>query len=318
MYHDTHPKIILLNIDHTLNGMERIKNWFVNEQFPSNDILARDICAELNNPVVIKYTGKGISIHSNALEREENPNTGSIRDTFNWLSKNGGHLRFPNIIVIASGMADRGINFSDYESGYHITHQVLVKSSKSTCANVIQSCRILGIYNDSMPLKLYTTAHTKEQIIKGNSLSEDVLEQLDETKLPEEYVNKVCKEEVVIHEDNIPCNFLARKNVRKSFKEIVETLVVAESEFVDTDQMQQYLLTNNSKCAQFLRMCNPYLEYSKNQILSMLRDVGYKQPSSMFSAITNPRTRYAKCYFQRVSQDRWKIRSEMSYCWNVL
>lgn len=321
LHHPTHPKIILLNIERTLNGMERIKNWFINGSLPSDDVLAGDIYRQLDNPVVIKYTGKGIFVHSNRFAENEMPKTSSIRETLNWLANNGGHERFPNIIIIASGMADRGINFADYKSGYHLTHQILLKPASSNCANVIQGCRILGIHNDSIPLKLYTTKETKDKIVKGYDLSEDILGQLEESKMPEQFVNEVCKKEVVIYEDNIPERFLAKKNVKKVFKvkkSKTQDNVELQPELMNDDKIVDWLQNKDTKKARFLRMCSPTKVYTKEEILRMLEKAEFIQPQSMFSSITNPNTVYGEYYLQRVSQNGWKIRDDISHNWNVL
>ena len=62
-------------------------------------------------------------------------------------------------IVIASGLlASRGINFvSNGDYKWHLTHQILCSSVKSTTSDLIQSARLCGRYDDDIQLKLYTS-----------------------------------------------------------------------------------------------------------------------------------------------------------------
>jgi formate dehydrogenase assembly factor FdhD len=93
-----------------------------------------------------------------------------------------------------------------------------VKPASSSCATLLQSLRILGNHRDNIPLKLYTTKETKEKLQKGYSLAENIVDQLKESKMPEENVDKTCREEVVINKKDIPQKFLARGKINEAFQ----------------------------------------------------------------------------------------------------
>ena len=66
----------------------------------------------------------------------------------------------------------------------------------------------------------------------------------------------------------------------------------------------------------FLSQLSPVNEYSKTEVIELLKESGYKQPSSIFSSITNPTTKYAHYILQVTDSGKWKIRDSISVCWN--
>ena len=295
---EDHPKIALVSIDKTLVAIDRVINWFLEDEFPIDDKEVKyKFPKEIKNRFIIKYTGKGIELYPSL--KNERPNTSSMKDTLRWMSQNGGKERFPNIFIVAGCMADRGINFADYVSRWHLTHQVLLKSKSSTCANIQQSCRILGIHSDDIPLKLYTTNETKEKLRKSFHLSENILEQLEETKTPENYVDRICKEEVAINKDDIPDKFLARGKVHKLFQvyreENEEDLVSIERKF------RKWSQERSTKISQFVRLLNPDKMYSKSELLELLTRVDLKEP---LASMMNSRSRDYGAIFKKIG-DRY-------------
>jgi hypothetical protein len=61
--------------------------------------------------------------------------------------------------------------------------------------------------------------------------------------------------------------------------------------------------------------------YSKEEIIELLYKSKYKQPKSMFSAMTTPDNKYEKGkryghhYFDKVGDNSWKIRDCLIMCW---
>lgn len=218
--HPTHPKIVLINATHLRKEIDSMCTQLQSGEFVLDDNIRARLPNEMANRCIICYTGDGITVTHPSLRDIPNgiPKMTSIRTTFEWLYQNGGKDRFPNIIVVAGGMADRGINFADHKtSGWHITSQVLIKPS-SSCANLLQSLRILGVHNDDIPLKVYTTPDVKNRILKGFRLTETIVNQLQETKMPDEMVDRVCREEVVIRKQDIPAKYLTKGTITKSFR----------------------------------------------------------------------------------------------------
>ena len=226
-FHLGHPKIVLINIDRTLKVIGDMFWQFKEDQFNIDGVL-HHIPKEMKDVCLIKYTGEGIKMHHSSFAGRKDVvkqhRLHSIAGTLNWLSKNGGNALFPNIVIIAGQMADRGINFADHESGWHLTHQVMIKSADTSCASALQGCRILGTFSDLIPLKLYTTERIKSKIEKSYTASNSIIRQLQESKIKEEFTDSVCAKEVQIkqHEaeelDKLKFITRGKKRVQDSFK----------------------------------------------------------------------------------------------------
>lgn len=299
--HPTHPKIVLINTSHLRKEIDSMCIQLQSGEFVLEDDIRVRLPNEIANRCVICYTGDGITVVHPTLLTSEMPKMTSIRTTFEWLFRNGGKDRFPNIIVVAGGMADRGINFADHKtSRWHITSQVLIKPS-SSCANLMQSLRILGVHTDDIPLKVYTTDDVKNRILKGFRLTETIMNQLQETEMPEEMVDKVCREEVVIRKQDIPTKYLTKGTITKSFRVVTPR-----------EEKEEILLPRINKKQAFLRLCEPEKEYTKDEILSFLTSAGYKQPRSYFNAITSTTTpKYGQVLMESVSDHTWKLRADV-------
>jgi hypothetical protein len=76
---------------------------------------------------------------------------------------------YNHIVIVSGNMAGRGISFvsSDYE--WHLTHQYLVFSKRSTMDVVMQSLRICGRYQNSPVLKLFCSQSLWDDIVAMNA-----------------------------------------------------------------------------------------------------------------------------------------------------
>lgn len=202
-FHRGHPKIVLINIDRTLKAIGDIFEQLKQDKFDVEGVM-HHIPKEMKDVCLIKYTGEGVKLHHKSFEGEKEiakkNRLHSVTETFRWLSKNGGNKRFPNIVIIAGCMADRGINFADYESGWHLTHQIMIKPKTASCASALQGCRILGNFRDLIPLKLFTTEEIKSKIEKSYAASKKIIRQLRESEMKDEFTNNVCAREVELDE----------------------------------------------------------------------------------------------------------------------
>ncbi len=220
-----HPKIILMHIHSKLDQMQSLFDSFRNNMFYLKDLtVPYRLPKEMTNICCIKYTGDGIVLSHPSISSSADViyhNLNNISETLNWLANNGGKLRFPNIVIIAGQLADRGIRFADPKTGWHLTHEILRKQENTSSACATQGCRILGVFKDNIPLKLYTTKNTWDKIYKGYYITENVLSQVVRTKVPEEFTNEICKKEVKLDFKDIPQKYLAHKNVKESFGEMI-------------------------------------------------------------------------------------------------
>lgn len=232
-----HPKILLISIDRTLSVMDNLYDQFKFNRFEIGTQMVQ-LPQEMKDICVIEYTGKGIQMFHWSLNRHEIKNCKNgqiifkkdiaIKDVLLWLAKNGGYVRFPNIVIISGDMASRGINFACWDpeepkNNWHITHQILMKTKNSSCSTVIQACRILGNHGDNIPLKLYTNKECEEKIKKGNQLTRELIDCITNEQNPfyktewkNRYTHEICTH-IPIRKSDKPGKFLAKKSEKKCF-----------------------------------------------------------------------------------------------------
>jgi hypothetical protein len=75
-----------------------------------------------------------------------------------------------HITIIAGHLASRGISFVSSDYNWHLTDQYYNTSINSHGENLLQSLRILGCYNDSVPLTLWCSERIWKTIIQQNKL----------------------------------------------------------------------------------------------------------------------------------------------------
>lgn len=233
---ESHPKIVLVHIERSLEYMKKLFNHLIKNQIYLDDSRYILLNMKFRNMCVMNYTGNGIKIYHQTLNQEELSKEfkihsfqnrvadiqTSVKSVLLWMKKNGGKERFPNIIIIAGDMASRGINFACYDetSNWHLTHQILIKSEQSSSANIVQALRILGNHGDNIPLKVYTTEHIKEIILKSYDLSQEIVNAMIDTdhvhyksEFKEMTTDTICKN-IPISLNNIPKKFLARRKLK--------------------------------------------------------------------------------------------------------
>ena len=84
---------------------------------------------------------------SNIIIRSSN-----IRDVLLMLRENGWMIP---IVIISDFISKRGMNLRDAKHVWHLTFQVLRVCKSTIVPSIHQDLRILGIYNDNIPLTLY-------------------------------------------------------------------------------------------------------------------------------------------------------------------
>ena len=71
--------------------------------------------------------------------------------------KNEGVEKHPHILIFAGDLAGRSISFTSEDYLWHLTDQRLLISNTCDEPELIQKVRLCGIYNDDIPLRLYST-----------------------------------------------------------------------------------------------------------------------------------------------------------------
>lgn len=258
---DDHPKIVLINVEKTLLGMDNISTDL--QGLLEQRTWVGDYC-------IVNYVGSGIYVRSNTFGKYKH-SCKSIGDLFFWMSTHGGKAVYPTIFIVASAMADRGINFSDYRSGWHLTHQILGKSKSSTCANVLQGCRILGNRCDNIPMKLYTTHKIADKIRIGFSESNRIIQNLSNNN--EEFTHKACKD---VEIDRDTCRKLRGINfLRKGCISDVFTVKRDEAE-LDDEKLERRCMewvSDKSVIHNFIQkaMIRPQKLYTRDELSELCK-----------------------------------------------
>lgn len=136
-----------------------------------------------------------------------------------------------HIVVIAGLMVGRGLNVVSSDFKWHITHQILRNSDGATCADIVQKLRLLGIYLDSLPIRLYCLQRDAITIKQSSKLQKRIFEGAN---LHEELetMPDLC-EEIKIYVGNIPQRRTTKKckepqwnkvaNEKEQYEEVDET-----------------------------------------------------------------------------------------------
>jgi len=121
------------------------------------------------------YNGDGVHIRQHVQRKEllqrlhirdNNPNSiiriknHTIRDVIQAIKE----TKVKHASIISKNLANRGISFVSTDFSYHLTHQILVPTKTIHDESLVQSLRILGVYNKPCQLKLYTSRSAIERI----------------------------------------------------------------------------------------------------------------------------------------------------------
>jgi hypothetical protein len=216
---DTHPRISLLRVGRVIAPQIKIAEYV-------HDRYGDEI-------VVITYNSRGstYTIRGNALPDSpfSIPETGKstvyengvhiippchIGRVLQYLHENGGAERYPRIMICAGVMADRGISFVSSNVleckkknliPWHLTEMYFIASKSMNQSNILQAVgRLCGVYDDNIPLVLYSNAG--EDILKAYHCSEELIERSRDAivkKAVRLYMNQVLSEQP-IHKAKIP------------------------------------------------------------------------------------------------------------------
>jgi hypothetical protein len=163
-----------------------------------------------NKFTVLIFNGEGVRLHhhsligrtvkiNNHIFSEDQSMRGThllgnvtIQSTLQYLKNNGGAERFPRIVIISGDLADRGINFVSKDFIWHLTHAYILASNKkwNSVPYLVQALRLCGIYNDDIPLNVYTTQRIKETILNGYHFQKDKLFQLQIKMITDDVLRK--------------------------------------------------------------------------------------------------------------------------------
>ena len=154
--HETYPHICLVNICRAKGPC-----------FKAQERLQRTH----PNLATIVYNGDGISFRYGKIVRNEKKTISKFLQEL----KDEGVSTYPYIMIFAGDLAGRCISFVSEDYKWHLTDQRLLISTSCDEPELIQKIRLCGVYNDEIPLKLYTTKKTIEELRKAYLRQEEIL-----------------------------------------------------------------------------------------------------------------------------------------------
>lgn len=218
-----------------------------------------------------------------------------------YLKNNGGADRFKRILIIAYKLVGRGINIVSEDFGWHLTHMFYRPSPTTDVTNLIQSMRLCGIYNDSIPLHCYIPQKDYENLYKGFMLQEELFSRLSETdnhggllevvKAATVHIGKIPRcglyrnRRYIGRTTDVPEEdkgwtldefFKKRCVVKMTNGKDVEKMDVKELRRLTNDTNGMFKKwanpTNQSSIARFMRDLDPMKLYTKKEIQTMCRE----------------------------------------------
>lgn len=320
-----HPKIALLCVERKVCFIDALFEQFRQNCFQLGDGVEARLPVEMGDVCAIAYTGKGIRVAHSSLGAADFAPLAAVRraagfvhlrpgvaikEVLLWLAQNGGRARFPNIVIVTGDLANRGINFACYGATpaeeWHVTHQILDKPGASSAASVLQACRIMGCFNDDIPLKLYTTRECADKIRMSYALTGEILECITNDRHPlhkpaylEEYTRESCKT-IPIYKKAKPARFLAHKPARAL------NLVLGGGIGFD-GAPAPIKERRGTKKAALLASLRRGATYSTEEVMGFIARAGYLHPREFFTNITaEKRTNYGERLLKPAGVNRWQ------------
>lgn len=100
----------------------------------------------------------------------------SIRDVLGMFRAYRHQYPVTHIVIIAGFTVARGLNIVSTDYKWHLTHEIMYHSPAATVSDLLQSCRVLGIYNDAVPLKVYCKPSDARDIQQAHYLQTRLIE----------------------------------------------------------------------------------------------------------------------------------------------
>lgn len=192
--------------------------------------------------------GKKISVdvsHSRGVNVRYNHAT-SVFETSSDLNSNTGMYHFKDLslsdaiqffktsvqverlLIISGNMASRGVNFVSADYAWHLTHLYFLMSKTSTTADLVQACRICGVYDDDIPLTMYGLEQDLNDLNKTLEVQKRFIDEM--RKVEEEKQTTVMYSDVPLTKKMLPLKNLCKHHLYKRNLNIVKEL--------DTDSCQ--------------------------------------------------------------------------------
>jgi hypothetical protein len=206
----------------------------IKKQFQCMAALARHPIFKKEFSIVV-YNGEGIYLYSaqrldNEIEGDEGEMSEGVvpNDRFSHYIQDCNVLHFKkagikhalqyfknrarpptHILIIAGLMVGRGLNIVSSDYQWHVSHQILRVSDTADVADLIQKLRLLGVFRDSTPLKLFLTKKESENLKRGHLLHNTLLDGAQRQRT--QVIMPVLVEQIPISKDHIPIRRTTKK-----------------------------------------------------------------------------------------------------------
>jgi len=309
---EKYPNICLINICRTKGPYLKVQEHLGNSH---------------PNLATIVYNGDGISFRQGNTEFKEKITISSFLQK---LKDEGGVNNYPNIMIFAGDLAGRCVSFVSEDYKWHLTDQRLLISSSCDEPDLIQKIRLCGVYNDDLPLRLYTTKKTIDDLRKAYLRQEEIVTSLKDKEI----------ENTRIFIDAMEMNkekFTRRSMVKDHNIDFKITKVEYETGWdydtcipmctleqkIETDVdliikiINDSMLGKPTKMSTFLTQLSPEKSYTKENLYTFLREAGYQQPQSILSSYLTKKVSgfgFNNKLFD-IKNNFYKIRDDIKVCW---
>lgn len=209
----TYPNICLVNICRTKGPCFKVQT---------------DLGKTHPKLATIVYNGDGISFRQGRTSFKERT---TISSCLQKLKDNGGVAKYPHIMIFAGDLAGRCISFVSEDYTWHLSDQRLLISSSCDEPELIQKIRLCGVYNDDIPLRLYTTKKTISELRKAYLRQEEIICALKSHECDESDENtRALMESMALSKDKF-----SRRNITKDEKADVKMTKVDVDRGWDVD-----------------------------------------------------------------------------------
>ena len=237
--------------------------------------------------------------------------------------KNEGVEKHPHILIFAGDLAGRSISFTSEDYLWHLTDQRLLISNTCDEPELIQKVRLCGIYNDDIPLRLYSTKETLSDLRKSFFRQEEIIESLKESEMKSyDFINSMEMNQKKLTHRHIVKDRDIHFQFKKVDKEVgwpmedyklennLESKLELDLELV-IKKIKKYRSNVNSYISIFFSSINPQMTFTKEELLDVLKKSGYQQPQSYIKSLLGKTTYgFGHCIFDYENK-KYKIKKEL-------
>lgn len=297
------PKICLFNICRCIEPYYRLQT---------------DLSHKYPNLTTLVYNGQGVTYKKG---EEEWTKKITISQALQFVKENKKDHH--PLLIFSGDLAGRGISFVSEDYQWHLTDEVLIVAESTDEPDLIQKIRLCGCYDDDIPLTLYTTEKTINDLKKAFYRQEEYISEclkykenkkicrsiicdypmsyskFTTRKMTKDHVayplNKVKKNtgwsydlESYEHQEHKKDKKDKEKDEKKEEKEKEEKKEEKDNKDIIIKINKKMTREQPTIESIFLSMLNVEMEYTTDELIDLLEKAGYQQPKSMFKVMTTP------------------------------